>query len=183
MVFTITWVAGGIFALGTSLSHHFLLFDWEDAYFKYFYSIVDVSFIILAVITYQYIFRRLQISNKRLTGGYRPPASKDLDQLQLDETRRMTNSSPTNQRTNLSRFYPTILLVLTFIVFLIVPDLTYLFYGIVAQKKSDALFYACSLSYAFANFTDVIIYLYMQPRVRKEVKRIRRKNDVCRKNC
>ena len=170
-----TWVAGGIFALATILSHQFLQFDWEDAYFKYFYSIVDFLFIILALITYQYIFAELKLSHKRVTIDTRPTDTKDHDHLQVDEIRRLTNSATNLPRLTLSRFYPSILLVLTFVIFLIVPDLTYLFYGIVAQKKSDALFFACSLSYAVANFTDVIIYLYMQPRVRKEVDKLRQK--------
>ena len=174
-VFSVTWVAGGIFAFSTVMSHVFLDFDWKDAYFKYFFSVADTLFIILAVITYQYILWKLKRSDKRLAVVDREVASKDQDHLQLDKRGR----TPRANTSRLWKFYgTTIFLVLTFIVFLIIPDLTYLFYGILAQKKSDALFYACSLSYAFANFTDVIIYLYMQPRVRKEVRKIYRKNDV-----
>ena len=89
-------------------------------------------------------------------------------------------TSPVAKKTkrpmNMQKFYPSFLLVATFVIFLIVPDLTYLFYGIIAQNKSDTLFDACSLSFAFANFTDVIIYLYWQPRVKKQVQNIWRRN-------
>ena len=82
----------------------------------------------------------------------------------------------TKRPIDIRKFYPSFLLVATFIIFLIVPDLTYLFYGIIARNTSQALFYACSLSYAVANLTDVIIYLYWQPRVKKQVQNIWRRN-------
>lgn len=174
-----TWIAGGIFAFATSLAYLLFHFDWKNTYFKYFYSIIDFSFIILAVVTYQYIFRRLQISHKRLTGEIKLPVRKSTHRLAAPERTTLTNPRTSTLHMNPWKFYrTTILLVLTFLIFIIVPDMTYLFYVVIAQKKSDGLFYACSLSYAFANFTDVIIYLYMQPRVRKEIKRVRRMKNV-----
>ena len=60
---------GALFAVVTVLVNYYLQFDWEDAYFKYYYSIVDISFVIMAVCCYSTIFHKLKASQRKLSGN------------------------------------------------------------------------------------------------------------------
>ena len=63
-------------------------------------------------------------------------------------------------------FVPS-LLITTFLVFMVVPDLTYLFFGIVSNQRSPQLLAACFVSYAVSSLTDACIYIFLQRDVRQ----------------
>ena len=65
-----------------------------------------------------------------------------------------------------SRFYISVLLITTFLRFVKVPDLVYLFVGILNKNDSSTLLTACWVSYAVANLSDAYIYIFMQRDVR-----------------
>ena len=83
-----------------------------------------------------------------------------------------------------SRFYTTILLVLNFLIFIIVPDLTYMFHGMDhddtvegyhtkknivfehSNHDSNVIFDLSRLSYAVASTINFFIYIFVQPAVR-----------------
>ena len=68
-------------------------------------------------------------------------------------------------------FYIPILLITTFLAFIVVPDLIYLSVAIIQQKPSDTLDAACWISYAVSNLVDAYIYIYLQHDVRIAVKK------------
>ena len=184
-------------------------FNWQVAFFKYFYPTFDVGFLLLALFTYSLIFHKFHKSELRLMHSGTPTTSSrrsTMDRTSLhretitDErpprtekrlpkteagvpTKKLDNDDENEvgrvetvgkvsrfQLFRASKFHTSVLLVLTFVVFLIVPDLTFLFYGILGERESEDLFHACCLSFTFANMTDVLIYLLLHPRVRKELK-------------
>ena len=59
-----------------------------------------------------------------------------------------------------------VLLILSFLIFMIVPDLIYLFVGIINGNETETLLTACWISYAVSMITDGLIYIFMQAPVR-----------------
>lgn len=66
-----------------------------------------------------------------------------------------------------SRFYVSVLLIITFILFMVAPDLTYLIIGIVYNNPSESLLNGCWICYALPNLADGYIYIFVQDNVRK----------------
>ena len=65
-----------------------------------------------------------------------------------------------------SNFFIAVLLILTFVFFMLIPDLVYLFYGIVGNNKSDTLLAICEVLYAVSALANGWIYIFMQKSVR-----------------
>ena len=153
------------------LSLTYRKFDWKNAYFKFFYPTFDFCFVILAISTYGYIFTKHKHSQRRWSTvrrlGTITTLIHDIHHPQSSTLERQRSVLTSWKIFRSSKFYSSVLLVLTFVIFLIIPDLLYLFYGM-KSDKNDLLLNICWLSYAFSNFTDVIIYLCMQPRVKRE---------------
>ena len=64
-----------------------------------------------------------------------------------------------------TKFYIPMLLVGTFIVFMVVPDMVMLFYGILGETISETLTVSCSISYTISSIADGVIYIFLQPAV------------------
>lgn len=138
-----TWVIGLCLSVIVSLLHYFDEFVWEDIFFKYFYPILGWTFIIIASITYGFIFCKFKTSTI---------------------TRRRNSITQVFRK---SRFYLPFSLILTFLVFIVIPDMVYLFIGIINGNETDLLLAVCWISYAISNMVDAWIYIFMQPKVRK----------------
>lgn len=149
-----TWVVGLSLSILVALLHRFNGLDWTEPFFKYFYPIVGFSFIAIAFVTYGFLFYKFKVTRE-------VPAA--VGQQRSGARRR----SSVYQVFRRSRFYIPVWLISTFIVFMLVPDMTYLFVGIILNQPSDALFFGCWISYALANLIDAWIYIYIQPAVRK----------------
>lgn len=153
-----TWCAGLIMCATVSVLRYSIGFDWEGAFFKYFYPGINIGFIMLAVVTYVFIFK--QYRKTRMN----PVRLKNNAESQDGENTQQDDSAWTVFRN--SRFYISVLLILSFILFMVVPDMTYLMYGIINEKKNDDLAAACWISYAISNCVDAIIYILLQEDVR-----------------
>ena len=147
-----TWLIGFLTCLSVSLCYRFLDFSWEDAFFKFFYPPIEFAFIILALATYGFIFLRYRKSRINFPGSIMVH----------------THQPSTMQIFRKSRFYISLLLIVTFLVFMVAPDLTYLFYGIIYKSESEILMTSCWISYAIANLADAYIYIFVQPNVRRK---------------
>ena len=162
---TRTMLIGAIVALlitGATVAADFLGYHWKHFYFKGVYNIMHISFISLSVSSYGYIFYAFQESQKQF--GLKS---------QGNGQQRKRNQKLTAARIfKGSKFYISILLVSTYILFLMIPDLVFLFQGILKNNETETLENACWLVWAFGNFIDFIIYLLMPPRVKNELKLI-----------
>ena len=146
-------------------------FDWKSFYFKVVYNILHGTFITLSVGSYGYIFYKFQKSRKQFSRSTEVGVSLDN---QSDSTIRSpegtSHAVSTLQIFRASNFYISIVLVSTYIIFLIVPDLVYLLYGVKGDNISETLENACWLAWTVGNLIDFFTYLLMPPRVRKELK-------------
>lgn len=131
---------------------------WEAIVFKFVYPVLQFPFIILALFTYVFIFRKFKVSRK-------PPVI--LTRIDSSKTV-VSRQNSTFEALKHSRFYISVLLIFTFIVFMIVPDLIYLFHCVLFKTSncSSTVLTACWVSYGVANISDAIIYIFLQVEVK-----------------
>jgi hypothetical protein len=161
----VTWLLGIVICLSVSLAHYFTEYVWEAFFFMYFYPTVEISFIILALVTYAFIFKQYhkshRIPTQRTTRGRQQNGGKPESAFQVFR---------------MSRFFVSILLITSFIIFMLIPDLVYLFYGVLGNNESSTLLACCWISYAISNLMDGWVYIFMQSTVksllRKKVKQL-----------
>ena len=158
------WIIGVCISIGVSLADHFAAFNWEEASFKYFYPILELTFLTIASSTYGLIFRK-RVHN--------------IKKISRMSGRELPNRSGWHLRDlKKSFFFVPSLMILTFVTFMIVPDLVYLFIAIIKNNPSETLTVGCSISYATSNAIDGAIYIYFLPDVRKFlVNKVRNRNS------
>ena len=152
-----TWILGIILCLVVVLLHTFKDWDCEDAFFKYFYPTVDFLFLIIAMFTYVFIFKKYM------------RAQEAPSQIERGGSKR--HGLGAFKIFCKSRFFIVVLLISSFILFIIVPDMILLSNTIKENKFSSTVLSACFISYAISDFIDGILYVFIQPSVRKLLKK------------
>ena len=165
---TATWLIGLLFSIGLSVAVGAFKIDYEnieEKLVKFYYPTFDFIFIIVLIVCYAYIFR------------------------QFKQTRVMPHQQQTSttvavrQSTFLvfrkSKFFIPFLLTLTYVLFVLIPDLLYLFIAVVNDNFSVELDTACYISYAVSDLVDAILYIFLYDDVRRllwrKIKTIREK--------
>lgn len=175
-----TWLFGAATSSTVALLYHTSDTHWESFFFKYIYPTIEILFILIALLTYSFIFhsyrkkRRLadqHPSTKRssvrprrvsvITGSYNTHHRKNNSFI-----KRKGKEKDLQENINNSVFYIPVLLITSFLLFMIIPDMVYLFVGIINKNTSDILSICCWLSYGTSNFLDAWIYIYFQHDVR-----------------
>lgn len=151
----VTWIIGAMISLSVIIAHYVIEYTWESFFFKYFYPTLEIAFILLALGTYVVIFRY-----------YR----KSLE-IQFKNKKYSNNETEDSNVFRISRFFVPILLIASFIIFMLIPDLVYLFYGILGKNESKTLLACCWISYAISNLLDGWIYIFMQKSVKTTLKK------------
>ena len=138
----ITWgcsiLAGAIFIT----LKYFLKFEQKAVLFAYSHSLMDCAMVIIFVVTYGLIYKKFKRSERFFTNTMH---------------RRATNS----------KFYIQTLLIVTFIIFIVLPDIIIFFYVMILKRESPILFAAVSISYTLSVMVDATIYIFLQKPVRK----------------
>ena len=147
----VTWITGGLLFLSIVMCHEFTGFEFDIPFHMYFYTPLNFAFTILAIYTYTFIFRQ-----------YR----KSVDM----QTRRSRRGSAFVVFYK-SRFYRPVLIILTFVLFIIIPDLIYMFIVLIQNKRSEILLSACVISYSISNITDGCLYIFLQPNIKNQLAR------------
>ena len=165
----ITWAIGIIVLVITCvLCYSLHKWEWEEAMFEFFYPTLEFSFIILAFCTYVFIFRKFKVCQNS-------PAHVACNH---HVAKRQNSTFGVFKN---SRFYISVLLIFTFILFMIVPDLIYLFICIIPNAPSPTILTACWISYGIANISDAFIYILLQVEVKtllmKKVRKFIRSNE------
>lgn len=163
----ITWAICLSFSISVAMGEAFLHFHYQDLFYVYFYPTMDFLYMVIVVTAYVYIFYRYQKSFK-------------LEHKKSRKTIRQRRPSTTQQAFSQSRFYTTILLVSTFLIFIVIPDLIYMFFGPKISNrlhherphgyKSNILFDVCRFSYAIASSLNFFIYIFLQLPVRRLIR-------------
>lgn len=160
----VTWTIGGILSITISVVYHYFGIYWEEVLYKFVYPILGFAFLLLAIVTYIYIFKAYNKSE----------SVASQRQKKIDEKKTPDSSFKIFRK---SRFFVAVFLIFSFILFMVVPDLVILFVGVVNGDISDLLMSACWVSYAICNMADACVYIFLQNRVRRLL--WRRKRQVC----
>lgn len=149
----VTWCFGALIGIGISIAKVLFNYNWSPLFYMYIYPIFEISFIILAFSTYLFIFLKYKKS------------------CRVTVTRRSGSSLSDRRASNFqifqkSKFFVPVLIILSFVIFMFIPDMVYLFIGIVNKKESEVLLASCWISYAVSNAVDACIYIFMKESVR-----------------
>lgn len=119
---------------------------------KYVTLTFDFIFVVISIVAYAIIFRALVFQQrKKVLMRRRASSFKGHEKLWK-----------TFQK---SRFYVVMLLVLTFILFVIPPDATFAFYA--CSHGNKAVHYTATILYALSYTSDGVIYIFANRQVRK----------------
>ena len=152
-----TWLVGIVITTGMVIVYIFFSFPWEVTFYKYIYPALEFLYIIIAFATYYVIFRKYNKSQVRLS-------VISLSTANQSTTVRKRNICAEFRK---SFFLIPVLLISTYLIFMIIPDMTYLFVAVINNQHSNDLSNACWISYAISNLLDAGIYIYFHDDVRK----------------
>ena len=146
-----TWILGCFFCFSIIIAYNFGGFKYQIPFVKYVYPTFDLLCIFIVVTCFSYIFH---IYKKAQTNSpYRVRAS--------------THRTSVFYIFLKSRFYTVFLLIFTFLIFVIIPDLIYLFNiirnnGILKSPTGTLL-----ILYHISFLSDAWIYIFLQPAIRR----------------
>lgn len=146
-----TWVFGVILCLSVFFLYTFLELSFEsvaDVFFLYFYPTFDFSFILLAVVCYSFLFHKYKEARMA-------PAK-----IRCGNDVEKCGSLFAIFRT--SRFYISVLLICTFLLFMVLPNMVYLFYGVIGRQKSTTLDDILLIFFNGSYLLDAWIYIFAQ---------------------
>ena len=150
LVFTVLSVAyhvtGG---KGSAIQYFVFTTETEAEFVVYAHPCLDILFLVLALVTYYKIFKTYMRSQRRVS---RAALAAKKDSVWMKVVK--------------STFFVPVLLILSFIVFAVVPDLITSYYKISKKKIPDALEMVCHLMFSISDLCDVGIYIFMQRPVR-----------------
>ena len=153
-----TWLFGACVSVCISFVYHYLDYEWDKKlFYTFIYPTLEFAFILLAIVTYVVIFKKYDGSERVLSQRRKS----------VRENRKPDSSFTVFRK---SRFFVPFLLILSFIIFMVIPDLIVLFVGVLSGGSaplSDVLISSCWISYAVANIVDALIYIFMQDSVRR----------------
>ena len=163
---TATWLTGLLFSIGLSVAVGVFKIDFEniqEELTKFYYPTFDFVFITVLIVCYVYIFR--QFKQTRVKPHLQQPS--------------VTVRQSTFLVFRKSKFFIPFLLTFTFVLFVIIPDLLYLFIVVISDNFSVELDTACYISYALSDLVDAILYIFLYGDVRRllwrKIKAIREK--------
>ena len=153
-----TWMFGITVSVGVLMACEYAEFQWESFFFQYIYLPLEISFIFIAIATYTLIFRKFANSTRKLSNI----SAMGLPMIIKNKTKFAEFRK--------SFFFIPVVLILIYVTFMIIPDLTYLCVGVIQNNPSNTLRYACWISYGTSNFLDAIIYIFFLEDVRKHLR-------------
>lgn len=153
IVLLLTWFTSLITPILIIVGADLYNFQWIDFTYMILFPLFDFGFVFLAIITYVVLFMKYK-------------KSRQFQEKQVG-TNRINKENSSAQLFRKSRFIVSVYLIGTFLVFTIVPDLTYLFVGIINNNKTDLLLEVCNISFAISNMADALIYIFVQTSIRK----------------
>lgn len=182
-VLLVLWFVSAVMATVTFFLYHLNIYSYMDVCYLVLYPSLEIVFLVVATITYSYIIRtswRFYRKTRRVCGLRDHP--RPLDHANMPPTKPCSVQSvvvPKKQRSSGEHSFqrklllPT-LLILTFVIFMVIPDMVYMFQHLSDSKKQqNKNFKSVIFTAYFIAFTlDAIIYIFLYPPVRKLFLRI-----------
>ena len=137
-----TWIVGVVISVCIILSFELSEFDYE-IFDMYFFIILDCLVLFVSISSYGYIFHKYKETRRLPFQGKHQPNQSIFYIFRK------------------SKFYVCVLLILTFSVFVIIPDLIFECLNIYhANDNVQSLLFVIAFLYAISYSVDAIIYIY-----------------------
>ena len=165
----LTWMVGILCSLGSSLACKFFGFNHGNILY-YVYDVFDFVFVVLAILTYWFMFTQYTKSKRRMSSRRQPDNVRQYGVWHMFSK---------------SRFFIAVLLIGNFLVFATLPDFVQIITTYVTHSYiSDMTVRIFTLSSQIADVFDGYIYIFLQPCVKKvlceKFKRLKRSNQIQR---
>ena len=133
-----------------------------DTLNTYYFLPFDILFLIVAIVTYGYIFVKI-VNNWKIRSS-ELPVSNQTDSNQPKESIRIHQNKLHKQ------FLSTFLLVISFCIFTVVPDLVYFYYGLNDYRDLKEWTRALmTILYSTSYICDFLIYTFSSKPIRKKL--------------
>ena len=149
-----TWFVGIFVAVIFSLLYKLKATDYYHVLFTYFFPTLNSVFLIIAVFAYSYIFHKYKQTRPLPTHKIRRRGVTDKPSLNQVAIYRN------------SRFHIPVLIVISFVVLKVLPDLTAEIFIFGDVNDVDMMLNICFVSYAFAGIASAYIYVFVQKPIR-----------------
>ena len=146
----VTWTITITTAITISIIYHYTGYDFLGILDMYVYPIFDFVFIIVAILTYGFIFHQYKETRMPPTQNTSNIASPSAFQVFVK-----------------SRFYIPVLLISTFVVFMAIPEMIHLSFVYMERKPGVTMKTTLKIFWSFSYLGDAIIYIWMKPSVKK----------------
>ena len=143
-----TWIIVVIACVVVSTIYKLTKFDYKVFFTTYIHSILNFNFILLVLFTYTYIFHQYTRSVSRI---------------------QVTRHQSACSRLFHSKFYVSFLLIVSFLIFMVIPNIFYLIYGKLQRGRGNNVEDIIKLFYQFSFTSDATIYIFMQTAVRRRL--------------
>ena len=158
-----TWVIFFILAIVISLLYKYKSIDYNKLFYIYTWPITEAVFLVVAFGTYGYVIQRVHKRNKS-TNVYRTSSQHFNINNNI--------KAPSQERRSIlmqPSFYLPTVLILTFILLQVIPDLTVLFVIFSGETVSDTVVTGVFMAYMISIFLDAVIYILLSPLVKRMV--------------
>ena len=149
----VSWILCIVLIVCISLVNSFTGYDYHP-YNAYVYLFFDIVFIVIALFTYCFMFNK-----------YKNSLARKIRKISMVNCGYPESFFTVFRQSN---FYIPFLLITSFLLFMVIPDLIYTTNGVVCVTISHpVLLHICTILYTFNDFTDACVYTVMQKKARK----------------
>ncbi|XP_057290178.1 uncharacterized protein LOC130612852 [Hydractinia symbiolongicarpus] len=161
-------------------------FDYLVFSYTYIYPVTDTIVVLHAIVVYSYIYKKCRENRKK---KFREASSLTIENnnnnnINLNNGIK-SNSDQGKQKKNNSFFIPS-LIVVTFIIFVYIPDATYFIYMKFLNTYPEWLALGSMIFYSCGFVSDVSIYLLLNRNIRRKMfgrNKIHHFSEMHKSNC
>ena len=158
----ITWflsvVSGAVFLYLPQTEEHL----WR-LFYLYIYPTCDFIFVITSAVTYGYILRKININKRReKVQSYCLNNSSHQSFVARNNIRKKCR-----QKQRRSRLFVPSLIMITFILFIVLPDQVHFYTLMFNVVLPDVAYLLTFISYSISHASDVIIYVFLSPSLKR----------------
>ena len=168
-----TWLVGVFAVVLFSLSYKLKGMDYYHVLFTYFFPTVNSAIIIITILTYYCIYHESKESSVMPIQNRRHHVLRTIDKPAITRTSVYRHS----------RFHIPILVVTSFLVLKVIPDLSVQVIGYGNDLGIEVMVNVCWISYALSGIASGYIYLFVQQPAKALLCKIINKSRLKRQNC
>ena len=160
-----TWLVAIVTSVSISIAHGQAGLDHQFIFIHYISPIYNIVFVVFSVGTYSYLFHQFRLTRMKPTTS----ANNALEKAQKESTWQIFRKS---------RFYVSVLLVISFLLFMVIPNVITVFQRWALNRKSPAAIHFLKIFHQLLFLSNGTIYVLLQPNVRKILWRKLRVNKL-----